>query len=94
MTTSRTKSAARAFKLHATPHPDALKGPRGSLVMQILQTLDDARVELDEGRLVMAVDKDLPHLHRLPLLLIVTATMPIATSTDNQMLSDRLVFEH
>ncbi|WP_207910587.1 hypothetical protein [Rhizobium sp. BK376] len=79
------QDAARAFKLHAAAHPDALKGGRGSLVMQNLQTLNDARVEFDEGCLVKAVDIDLPHLLRPTLLLIVKATMPISTSGDKLM---------
>jgi hypothetical protein len=72
------QDAAGAFKLDAASDPDFLKGCGGSLVVQILQTLDDARVEFDEGCLVQAVDIDLPHLLRPTLLLIVNATMPIA----------------
>ena len=88
------QNTARAFKLHAASDPDFLKGRGGSLVMQILQTLDDARVELDEGCFVQTIDIDLPHLLRPTLLLIVSPTMPIGTSADNQMLTDRLVFGH
>ena len=88
------QNTARALKLHAASNPDFLKGCGGSLVMQILQTLDDARVEFNKGCLVQAVDIDLPHLLRPTLLLLVYATMPIATSADNQMPTDRLVFGH
>ena len=88
------QNTARAFKLHAASDPDFLKGSSGSLVMQILQTLDDARVEFDEGCFVQTIDIDLPHLLRPTLLLIVSPTMPIGTSADNQMPTDRLVFAH
>jgi len=55
------QNTARALKLHAASNPDFLKGRSGSLVMQILQALDDAGVEFDEGCLVKAVDIDLLH---------------------------------
>src|SRR5690606_16979447 len=52
---------AGAFKRHAASDPDLLQCCRGSLMMQELQTLDDAGVEFDEGRLVEALDIDLRH---------------------------------
>jgi hypothetical protein len=72
------RNTARTLERHAASDPDILQGCRGSLVMQKLQTLNDARVEFGESCLVQAIDIDLPHALCPTHQLIVTANMPIA----------------